>query len=92
MKLDRNYKASEVKEVFFDLKKDSIEQFKTVMIYNFNEKGYLDKVSEKRDNNNVIIINNHYLEFDQKKNPIKSLKIQNGNTENYLTLRVFEYY
>lgn len=88
--LDKQFRVREIKESHFDAGK-SAPFLELTRRYFFDRKGYLLKIEEEGDAGMEKTKVSHF-EFDRYDNPIKSYRIINDGENNFLVLRLFEYY
>lgn len=89
--LDDTYKIKQKRELFLDNDPKTINEAQ-VYFYYFDKDNYLEKITLKENNKEVIVEKIKELEFDAIGNATKSFKIKLPSNQQYLITRNFEYY
>ena len=83
--------AKQKSELFLDNDPKTINEAQ-VYFYYFDKDNYLEKITVKENNKEVIVEKIKELEFDAIGNATKSFKIKLPSNQQYLITRNFEYY
>lgn len=89
--IDETYKIKQKSELFLH-NDPRIMNKSEFYFYYFDKNNYLEKITMKENNKEVIVEKIKELEFDAIGNPLKSFKTKLPSNQQYLIIRNFEYY